>query len=210
MDGTLIDASPDINHYLNLTLKKFGYAEITLAETRRFVGNGAAKLVERALKGKPCAEAEFCAIVKDYNDGYNFCDGSRTKVFGGMAELVARLNAEGFKTAVVSNKAQDGAEEVVKKFFPAVGFDYVCGLRDGAKPKPDRSCVDLTLSALGVSVGDAALIGDSDTDYLTMKNAGIDGVCVLWGYRTREELSALGATTFAKNPEELYEKIKSL
>lgn len=88
------------------------------------------------MKGKPCAEAEFCAMVKDYNDGYNFCDGSRTKVFGGMAELVARLNAEGFKTAVVSNKAQDGAEEVVKNSSPRSGSITSADCATGLNPSP--------------------------------------------------------------------------
>ena len=113
MDGTLIDASRDILVYLNATLKKYGYAEITLAEARRFVGNGARKLVERAIKGEPCEESVLAGMIKDYNNGYNFCDGSRTVVYDGMAELAAKLKKEGYKTAVVSNKPQDGATEEI-------------------------------------------------------------------------------------------------
>ena len=209
MDGTLIDASADILVYLNATLKKYGYAEITLAEARRFVGNGAKKLVERALKGKPCDEATFSKMVAEYNNGYNFCDGSRTTVYDGMSELASKLKKEGYKIAVVSNKPQDGATEVVKRFFPSVGFDFVCGQRDGMKTKPDRECVDFTLKQLGVTTDEAIFVGDSDTDFMTMKNACVDGVCVLWGYRSREELSALGATVFASTARELYEKIKA-
>lgn len=209
MDGTLIDASRDILVYLNATLKKYGYAEITLAEARRFVGNGARKLVERAIKGKPCEESVLAGMIKDYNNGYNFCDGSRTVVYDGMAELAAKLKKEGYKTAVVSNKPQDGATEVVKRFFPTVGFDFVCGQRDGMKTKPDRDCVDFTLGQLGVTTDEAVFVGDSDTDFLTMKNACVDGVCVLWGYRNKEELSALGAKVFASSAAELYDKIKA-
>ena len=206
MDGTLIDASADITYYINAALKKFGYAEITHDEVKRFVGNGAAKLVSRALKGAPCDD--FDELLKTYNDGYNFCDGSRTKIYDGMDELVVRLKEEGYKTAVVSNKPQDGATEVVKRFFPAAKFDYVFGQREGVKTKPDRGCVDYTLAQLGVKTEEAIFVGDSDTDFLTMKNAEIDGICVLWGYRTKEELSALGATEFAATERELYDKIK--
>ncbi len=206
MDGTLIDASGDILIYINAALEKFGYAKITLPEVRRFVGNGAAKLVERALKGASCDN--FAELLKTYNDGYNFCDGSHTKVYEGMSELVIKLKKEGYKTAVVSNKPQDGATEVVKRFFPEAKFDYVFGQREGVKTKPDRGCVDFTLSELGVTTDEAVFVGDSDTDFMTMKNAEISGVCVLWGYRTEEELRALGATEFARTADELYEKIK--
>lgn len=207
MDGTLIDASGDILENLNMTLKKYGYAEITLAEARRFVGNGAKKLVERALKNAPCDNFE--EVLDCYNNAYNFCDGHNTKIYPGMSELVKKLKKEGYKTAVVSNKPQDGANEVVKRFFPDAHFDYVFGQRDGVKTKPDRGCVDFTLSQLGVTTEEAVFVGDSDTDFLTMKNAGTDGVCVLWGYRSKEELSALGASVFASTADELYEKIKA-
>ena len=182
MDGTLIDASRDILVYLNETLTKYGYSEITLPEARRFVGNGARKLVERAIKGKPCDEATLLKMVADYNNGYNFCDGSRTLVYDGMAELAAELKKEGYKIAVVSNKPQDGATEVVRRFFP---------------------------KELGVTTEEAIFVGDSDTDFMTMKNACVDGICVLWGYRSKEELTTIGATTFASTACELYEKIKA-
>ena len=68
--------------------------------------------------------------------------------------------------------------------------------------------MDFTLSELGVTTDEAVFVGDSDTDFMTMKNAEISGVCVLWGYRTEEELRALGATEFARTADELYEKIK--
>lgn len=206
MDGTLIDSSGDIYVHLNATLKKFGYNTITREEVKRFVGNGAAKLVERALKGAPCDN--FDEVLKTYNDAYNFCDGSNTSVYSGMSVLVRKLKAEGYKTAVVSNKPQAGANEVVKTFFPEAEFDYVFGQREGIKVKPDRACVDYTLERLGVTTDEAVFVGDSDTDYLTMKNSCVDGVCVLWGYRCRDELSAMGAHVFASTAEELYDEIK--
>lgn len=206
MDGTLVDTSLDILENLNATLTKFGYAEITCEEVCRFVGNGARKLVERALKGAPCDNFE--EVLKTYNYAYNFCDGHNTKIYAGMSELVKRVKRDGYKTAVVSNKPQDGTDEVVKKFFPDADFDYVFGQREGIKTKPDRACVDYTLKMLGVTTDEAIFVGDSDTDFLTMKNSQIDGICVLWGYRSREELVALGATDFASDADELYRKIK--
>ena len=56
LDGTLTNTSIDIWENVNLTMRRFGYPEITLEEAKLFVGNGAVKLIERAIKGKPCQD----------------------------------------------------------------------------------------------------------------------------------------------------------
>ncbi len=207
LDGTLTDTSEDICDNVNKALKKFGYPEITLEETVGFVGNGARKLIERALKGeKP---ENFEEILAFYNDSYNFCGSPKTYVYAGMIELMQRLKAEGYMLAVVSNKPQAGADEVSAKFFSAVGLDYVFGQREGIKVKPDRACVDYVLSVLGVKAEEAVFVGDSDVDVMTAINAGVDGIAVLWGYRKKEELVKIGAKIFASDAAELYGKIKS-
>ena len=206
LDGTLTDTSEDICDNINKTLLKFGYPEITLEETVRFVGDGARKLVERALK---CVPENFEEILDYYNASYNFCGSPKTKVYDGVKELIRRLKEEGYLVAVISNKPQDGAEEVCKKFFSDLRLDYVFGQRDWVKPKPDGECVDIVLQELGVEKERAVFVGDSDVDARTYLNAGIKGISVLWGYREKAELIKVGAVDFAENAEELYSKIKN-
>ena len=208
LDGTLTDTSLDICDSVNLTMKKFGYPEITTEEARRFVGNGAKKLVERSLKGKPCEN--FAEVLAFYNRTYNFCGSPRTYVYPGMKDLVSSLKEKGYLVAVISNKPQDGTTEVIGKFFGEGFFDYVFGQREGIPVKPDRACVDFVLRELSVRTEEAIFVGDSDVDALTAINAGVDGIAVLWGFRPKQVLLDLGVTRFAETTEELMQEIGSL
>ena len=208
LDGTLTNTSLDICDNVNLTMRKFGYPEITVEEAKAFVGDGAVKLIERAIKGKPCDNLK--EVVEFYNNSYNYCGSPKTFVYDGMLDLLKRLKGEGYLLAIISNKPQAGTTEVCSTFFSEVEFDYVFGQREGIKVKPDRACVDITLNALGVSASDAIFVGDSDTDAKTAINAEIDLISVLWGYRKREVIEGLGVTNFASTANELYAKIKAL
>lgn len=207
LDGTLTNTSIDIWENVNLTMRKFGYPEISLEEAKLFVGNGAVKLIERSIKGLPCDNLK--EVVDFYNQSYNFCGSPKTFVYDGMLDLLKKLKAEGYLLAVISNKPQDGTTEVCKTFFSEVEFDCVFGQREGVKVKPDRACVDIVLGELGITAEQAVFVGDSDVDAMTAINAGVDGVCVLWGYRPKELLVGVGATVFASTADELYQKIKA-
>ena len=208
LDGTLTNTSLDICDNVNLAMRKFGYNEITVEEAKLFVGYGAKRLIESSLKGAKCDNLE--EVIAFYNNSYNFCGSPRTYVYDGMTNLLKKLKEEGYKLAIISNKPQDGTTEVCKTFFSEIEFDYVFGQREGIKTKPDRACVDITLAELGVKAEDAIFIGDSDVDAMTAINAGVDGICVLWGYRSKERLTSVGASVFVNTAEELYQKIKAL
>ena len=208
LDGTLTNTSLDICDNVNLTMRKFGYGEITVEEVKLFVGYGAKRLIESSLKGEKCDNID--EVVSFYNNAYNFCGSPKTYVYEGMIDLLKKLKKDGYKLAIISNKPQDGTTEVCKTFFSEIEFDSVFGQRDGIKPKPDRACVDITLNELGVKAEEAIFVGDSDVDAMTAINAEVDGICVLWGYRPKERLTAVGATVFAQTADELYQKIKAL
>ncbi len=208
LDGTLTNTSLDICDNVNLTMRKFGYPQITVEEAKLFVGYGAKRLIESSLKGQKCDNID--EVVAFYNNAYNFCGSPKTYVYDGMIDLLKRLKGEGYKLAIISNKPQDGTTEVCKTFFSEIEFDFVFGQREGIKVKPDRGCVDFTLNSLGIEARDAVFIGDSDVDAMTAINAGVDGICVLWGYRPKERLVSVGATVFVETAEELYQKIKAL
>ncbi len=208
LDGTLTNTSLDICDNVNLALRKFGYPEITVEEAKLFVGNGARKLIERALKGAPCDRFE--ELLDFYNRSYNFCGSPKTYVYPGMKKVISDLKEKGYLVAVISNKPQDGTTEVIRKFFGDDCFDYAFGQREGIKVKPDRACVDFVLKELSVKAEEAIFVGDSDVDAMTAINAGVDGIAVLWGYRPKQMLVDLGVKRFADTAEELEEIILSL
>ena len=61
-----------------------------------------------------------------------------------------------------------------------------------------------------VSPADCAFVGDGETDARVAQNAGMQGVSVLWGYRTREQLEAAGAKVFVKDFMELQKFLEKI
>lgn len=199
LDGTLLDTLPDIRFVLNETLKKFGYPEITVEQTRAYIGEGARRLVERAMPEGAENIEEFFECFKIV---YAACNNEHTRPFEGIMELLARLKAQGVKLALITNKPQAATEECVKQFFAGI-FDFVGGDGGLFPVKPDPALAQYAALTLRVSPAECAFVGDGETDVLTAKNAQMKGISVLWGYRTREQLEKVGAVRFAQSVEEL-------
>lgn len=199
LDGTLLDTLPDIRFVLNETLKKFGYPEITVEDARAYIGEGAYRLVERAL---PAGAENTEECFEYFKTVYASCNNRKTRPFEGVMDLLARLRAQGVKIAIITNKPQAATEECVKQFFPDT-FDFVAGDGGLFPCKPDPSLAQYAALSMHVSPAECAFVGDGETDVLTAINAKMKGVSVLWGYRTREQLEAVGAKRFVETVEEL-------
>ncbi|MDE6059813.1 MAG: HAD family hydrolase [Clostridia bacterium] len=199
LDGTLLNTLPDIRFVLNETLKKYSYPEITVDEARAYIGEGAYRLVERALPDYATNIEEF---FEDFKKVYAACANERTYVYEGMTELVTRLKAKGVKVAIITNKPQEATEECVKQFFGDT-FDFVGGDSGDFPCKPDPTLARYAALTLRVSPAECVFVGDGETDAQTAINAGMKGVSVLWGYRTRQQLEKAGATRFASSVKEL-------
>ena len=92
----------------------------------------------------------------------------------------------------------------LEKFFPEGLFDFVGGDTGSFPCKPDPSLAQYAALTLRVAPSECAFVGDGETDARVALRAGMFGVSVLWGYRSKEQLSAAGATRFASSYEELF------
>ena len=208
LDGTLCDTLEAIRYYVNVTIEKYGAKPISREECRVFVGNGAKKLIERAMRARDIAPELFDEIFKKYKSTYDANPYYLTSPYDGIPEMIDTLKAAGIKLAVLSNK-QDGATQGAVKHFFGNKFSAVFGGRDGIPLKPDKRAFEAILTELSASADEVAYIGDSDVDVLTIKNAHPAlGIAVSWGFRTREELLAAGAQIILDTPKEVLEYIK--
>ena len=82
-------------------------------------------------------------------------------------------------------------------------FDLIKGKKDGVPTKPAPEIIYNILGTLGVKTEEAVLIGDSDVDVMTAKNAGLDCIGCEWGFRGREELENAGAKYIAEVPQDI-------
>lgn len=210
LDGTLIDTLLGLNACMNRALQKNGINDITLKDTRRFVGNGIKNYVIRAAnKGLPSDLSDdlrgqkIQSVAKDFLNIYGHNGIDESVLYDGIDYALNTLRAHGVKLAVLSNKAQYAADIFNERFLSKYSFDLVLGETDDLPLKPAPDGLLKILKTLNVEKADAVMIGDGETDYLTAVNADIDCVSVLWGFRSEEELKNAGAKVFIRNPKEI-------
>ena len=194
LDGTLLSTLDTIRYHLNSTISGLSLGEVTLEDTRQFIGNGARKLVTRALAKNGVTDEETVAkVLGIYNRAYDSDPLPLTYPYDGVVELIDALYERGITLGVVTNKPEPTAIKLVDSFFPGK-FAFVRGGKAGAILKPDPTEALSLLDSVGGSASQCAFIGDTDVDIFTGKNMGAAlsiGVC--WGFRSREELTSAGA-----------------
>jgi phosphoglycolate phosphatase len=205
LDGTLLSTLPTITYHLNGALSAHGLGRITEENTREYIGNGARKLVTRAVnKGGVDDEALIGAVLSDYNRAYDTDPLSDTEPYEGIVSLVDRLYAEGYKLGVVTNKPDPTAKKLISHFF-GDKISIVSGGRAGIMLKPDPTESLSVLEYMGGEASECAFVGDTSVDILTGKNMGAAlSVGVTWGFRSREELQNAGADVTVDDAEALY------
>jgi len=201
LDGTILNTLEDLTDSTNYVLAKYYFPERTIDEIRRFVGNGIGKLIQRSVPYNTMPEL-IKRVLKDFKEYYGAHCADKTKPYDGIPELLKKLKEQGYKTAVVSNKADFAVQQLCGEYFPGL-FDFVVGERKGIRKKPAPDSVLEVLERLQVEKKDVLYIGDSEIDIQTADNAGVDRVSVEWGFRTKKELMLWGAKKIAKTPEEI-------
>ena len=192
LDGTLLDTLEDLSAAVNHALEKRGLPGHSTAEYMKMVGHGIRNLVTQALPAEMQADAGLIdSALADFKAYYTAHIDVHTHPYPGMQEVVRRLHEAGVQWAVASNKFQEGAEYLVRKFFPGIPFAAVLGNRPGFPLKPDPEIVGEVLRKSGVSPEEAVLVGDSPTDMKTAANGGIDAIAVTWGYRPMNDYPAV-------------------
>ena len=205
LDGTLLNTLEDLTDSVNHALVQFGYPERTLDEVRRFVGNGARKLLERALPHEVSPQ-EFDAFYQCYDAYYKAHSEVKTKPYDGAVALLRALRARGLYTAVLSNKQDSAVRPLCAHYFPDL-LVAATGPTADRRTKPAPDGVFYIAETLGVGTDEILYVGDSEADVQTGRSAGVKTVAALWGFRDRETLEKAGAVLFAKSPEEILNHI---
>lgn len=199
LDGTLIDSFEDIALSVNHTRRALGLAERPVPEIVSFVGEGARRLIERAVgQERPDLIDTALALWREHYDRHLL---DRTRTYPGILKALARL--PGFH-AVVTNKPGSSARRLVQALGIGGHVQGVVGGGDVPSRKPDPEGCRLALASLP-DVGRVVFVGDSVVDAQTARNGGFAFVGVLWGLGREVDLAAHGARVFAARPEELPE-----
>lgn len=208
LDGTLLNTIETIAYYCNNALAEFGFETSSCDEYKKYVGNGAVRLIERALaKSGNFSKSDFEKVYTYYNNLYDTSPLYLTEVFPGIDSLLSSLRDMNVKIGLLSNKPDTAVQGVVKHFFKDK-IDLAFGGRKNIPLKPDPSAVNEILDKLGAEKEGSFFCGDSDVDILTGRAASLRTVGVSWGFRGVCELKNAGADFIIDTPSEMLKLIK--
>jgi phosphoglycolate phosphatase len=204
LDGTLLDTIEDLADASNAALASLGLPSHPVDAYRYFVGDGVETLMRRALPPEAAGDEKVVARAVGlqraaYRDRWH----EKTRPYPGVMELLAELEGRHVRMAILSNKPDPAVDEVVRHYFSSARFEIVRGALPGVPVKPDPGSALRVAAEMGLEPGDFLYLGDTNTDMLTARAAGMVPIGALWGFRTEAELREAGAARLIARPQEL-------
>lgn len=202
LDGTLLDTVDDLADSANETLAKYGFKGHPVSAYKKFIGNGIRNLLQVA-SPEGTDEELIDSLLADFKVIYSENYINKTCRYEGVSTLLEGLQNAGLKMAICSNKNNKMTNEIVEKLIGKEYFEVIFGERDGIPKKPDPASLLEAADIMGVSVEKTIYVGDSGSDMVCAKRAGMFAAGALWGFRSKEELEQNGADLLISYPLEL-------
>jgi len=188
LDGTLVDSETDLALSVNAVREQMGFEPLPHATVASYVGQGVTTLMQRALGAQATAE-NLQKAVELFLAYYRLHMLDHTVPYPGVREALDSLG--GRSKAVLTNKPERFSRDMIAGLGMASYFSFIYGGNSFAQKKPDPVGVVKLMDDLGFSKDETLIVGDSDTDVLTARNAGVKVCGVSYG---------LGSRTLADTP----------
>ncbi|MCU1749196.1 phosphoglycolate phosphatase [Pseudomonas sp. 6D_7.1_Bac1] len=185
LDGTLIDSVPDLAVAVDNMLLKLGRAPAGLDAVREWVGNGAPVLVRRALAGNidhasvDDGEAEHALgiFMEAYAGGHGL-----TVVYPGVRETLKWLHKQRVEMALITNKPERFVAPLLDEMKIGRYFRWIIGGDTLPQKKPDPAALFFVMKMANIPASQSLFIGDSRSDVLAARAAGVKCVALSYGY----------------------------
>ncbi len=199
LDGTLVDTVPDLAAALNRLMAARGLPPFGYAATAAMVGDGVAKLVERAFAAQGVAQDP--AALAAFSHDYAAHAAVASRLFPGVADTLRDLAGSGWRFAVCTNKPEGAA----RTLLDAMGLSPLMAAIGGGDSfpvrKPDPAHLLATLAAADGSADRAVMVGDHANDVQAARGAGLPCIFAAWGYGPAS--MAEGASAVARDMAEM-------
>jgi phosphoglycolate phosphatase len=179
LDGTLIDSKLDLVNSVNATLQEMKREALPKDVVASYVGSGAPVLIRRSLGGNP-SEEELKRALAFFLVHYEEHKLEHTRLYPGVAETLAALKS--LPMSVLTNKPEKISVRILEGLGVAQYFRSIYGGNSFEAKKPDPTGARQILSEFGLSAGETAMVGDSEVDVQTARNAGMASVIVNFGF----------------------------
>ncbi len=183
LDGTLIHSAPDLHAACNRMLADAGKPPQSLETVTGYIGNGVAKLVERAMATAGIPASEHARMVEIFMRHYDADPATLTRPYPGLIPLLERLKARGHALAICTNKPEAPAREILRLLEMEDYFSALVGGDTLEVRKPDPAPLHHCLELLGAP--EAIYVGDSETDAETARRAALPFALFTGGYRKK-------------------------
>jgi phosphoglycolate phosphatase len=195
LDGTLVDSLGDLHVASNALLAEHRRRRLETAEVRRYVGDGAPALIERAFAatgGWPAGLSPAVALER-FLRHYRAGGHCQTRLYPGAMPMLEALRGLGLKLAICTNKPLAPTQALLATLGLSDRVDAVVGGDSYPQRKPAAQPVLGALEQLGALPGSAAMVGDSEVDVGAARAAGLASVVIMRHGYARSEHAALGA-----------------
>jgi phosphoglycolate phosphatase len=186
LDGTLIDSERDLIDSTNATLHHFGRPELPYEIVSGYIGHGAAKLVASAMGANlsPQRQVEALQFFLRYYDEHKL---DFTRAYPSVPEALAQLAPR--PMAVLTNKPREMSEHILAALGLKKYFSIIYGGDSFPAKKPDPAGVHAILEKFDVAPENALVIGDSEVDVQTARNAGTLVAIVNFGFGKNDRVA---------------------
>lgn len=203
LDGTLADTAPDLAAVANRQRAEHGLAPLAVADLRPYASQGARGMIGRALGIGP-QQAEFVFLREQFFSYYEAALCVHTRLFDGMAETLAALEANDLLWGVVTNKIARFTLPLLDALVLRERAACVVSGDTTAHAKPHPAPLLHALQHCGVAAADAMYVGDDLRDVQAGQAASMRTVVARYGYLGGEEnVTAWGADDLIESPREL-------
>jgi pyrophosphatase PpaX len=178
LDGTLVSTRQLIAHCVKEVVGKYLDRTPTLEEVMANFGPAAWEIVSKYTLS--LGEMQNRRAIEDYYDCYRRELPRRALLFPGIRELLGKLRKSGRRLAVFTGIERIQMDMTLEGFGLRKYFQVLIARDDVQRPKPDPEGVKLALAKLGVRPEESLMVGDSPSDILAGKQAGVVTAAALW------------------------------
>lgn len=186
LDGTLVDTILDLHQACNAMLAELERPDRSVDEIARFVGRGTNVLVRRCLTddatGQEPDNALFETGLASYLKHYTHINGKHAKVYPGVKDGLAAMQAAGYPMAVVTNKPVKFTIPLLQAVGLAPYFKAVIGGDSTPHKKPAPDPIIAACLEMDVSLVHNLHVGDSGNDIQAARAADCLAAGVNYGY----------------------------
>jgi phosphoglycolate phosphatase len=201
LDGTLIDSKRDLIHSVNAMLGEMGREKLNEETISGYIGHGAPLLISRAL-GANAKEEELRRGLKFFLAYYEEHKLDTTCAYSGVSDALVELSRKQVPMAVLTNKPVKISVRILEALGLARHFRVIYGGNSFETKKPDPFGAMKILREFGAAPREAMVVGDSEVDVQTARNAGVIAVAVNYGFGVHDR---------AQHPADIYvEKLTDL